>query len=155
MKRQGVGLIIVTASVAGLLAERHVGYAYVATKAAVVNLVRHAAIELAEYGVCVDGIAPGPILTNIAGGKLKDPEVAKPYIANVPMARLGDTDELKGLALLLGSNASSFIPGAPIPIDGGMTDWCSLHGFWTPNRGDWKLVGEGKSVSVRIDLGGC
>src|SRR3546814_1412495 len=87
MKRQRSGRIIVTASVAGLRAERHVGYAYVATKAAVVNLVRHAAIELAEYGVCVNGIAPGPILTNIAGGKLKDPEVAKPYIANVPMAR--------------------------------------------------------------------
>ena len=123
MKRQRGGRIVVTASVAGLRAERHVGYAYVATKAAVVNLVRHAAIELAEFGVCVNGIAPGPILTNIAGGKLRDPEIAKPYIANVPLARLGDPDELKGLALLLGSRASSFITGATIPIDGGMTAW--------------------------------
>src|SRR3546814_12837926 len=72
MKRQRSGRIIVTASVAGLRAERHVGYAYVATKAAVVNLVRHAAIELAEYGVCVKGIAPGPILTNLARGKRKN-----------------------------------------------------------------------------------
>lgn len=123
MKRQRSGRIVVTASVAGLRAERHVGYAYVATKAAVINLVRHAAIELAEYGVCVNGIAPGPILTNIAGGKLKDPEFARPYIANVPLGRLGDTEELQGLALLLGSNASSFITGATIPIDGGMTAW--------------------------------
>src|SRR3546814_17739209 len=105
-------------SVACLRGERHVVYSYVATKVAVVNLVRHAAIELAEYGVCVNGIAPGPILTNIAGGKLKDPEVAKPYIANVPLARLGDPHELKGLALLLGSNASSFLHGATLPIEG-------------------------------------
>ncbi|NIJ37436.1 NAD(P)-dependent dehydrogenase (short-subunit alcohol dehydrogenase family) [Sphingopyxis panaciterrae] len=123
MKRQRGGRIVVTSSVAGLRAERHVGYAYVATKAAVVNLVRHAAIELAEFGVCVNGIAPGPILTNIAGGKLKDPDIAKPYIANVPLARLGDPDEIKGLALLLGSRASSFITGTTIAIDGGMTAW--------------------------------
>jgi NAD(P)-dependent dehydrogenase (short-subunit alcohol dehydrogenase family) len=123
MKQQRSGRIVVTASVAGLRAERHVGYAYVATKAAVINLVRHAAIELAGYGVCVNGIAPGPILTNIAGGKLKDPDVARPYIANVPLGRLGDPTELQGLALLLGSKASSFITGATIPIDGGMTAW--------------------------------
>src|SRR3546814_12402638 len=118
MKRQRSGRIIVTASVAGLRAERHVGYAYVATKAAVVNLVRHAAIELAAYGVCVNGIEPGPILTNIPGGKLKDTEVANPLIGNGPTARLWDHDEMTGLALTLGSQHSRFYPGATIHITG-------------------------------------
>ena len=99
-----------------------VGYAYAATKAAVNNLVRQAALELAPYNVLVNAIAPGPFLTNIAGGRLRrEPETVQKFADMVPLGRIARPDELKGLALLLASPASSFITGAVIPIDGGVT----------------------------------
>jgi NAD(P)-dependent dehydrogenase (short-subunit alcohol dehydrogenase family) len=113
------GRIVMIASIAGLKAEHLVGYAYAATKAAVVNLVRQAALELAAHNVLVNCIAPGPFSTNIAGGRIRDPEIAKQFAAMVPLARIAATDEIKGLALLLASPASSFITGTVIPIDGG------------------------------------
>jgi NAD(P)-dependent dehydrogenase (short-subunit alcohol dehydrogenase family) len=72
--------------------------------------------------VRVNAIAPGPFLTNIAGGRLhREPEVAGKFAATVPLGRLAQPDEIKGLALLLASPAGSFITGAVIPIDGGST----------------------------------
>jgi NAD(P)-dependent dehydrogenase (short-subunit alcohol dehydrogenase family) len=122
MKAQRSGRIIVTSSIGGIRAERMVGYAYAATKAAVNNLVRQAALELAPYNVLINAIAPGPFLTNIAGGRLhREPETVQRFAALVPLGRIARPDELKGLALLLASPASSFITGAVIPIDGGAT----------------------------------
>jgi NAD(P)-dependent dehydrogenase (short-subunit alcohol dehydrogenase family) len=122
MKRQNSGRIVVTASVAGLKAERMVGYAYAATKAAIINVVRVAALELAPFNVMVNAIAPGPFLTNIAGGRLhREPEIVRQFEQIVPLRRMADPKELKGLALLLASPASSFITGTVIPIDGGIS----------------------------------
>jgi NAD(P)-dependent dehydrogenase (short-subunit alcohol dehydrogenase family) len=122
MKRQRSGSIIATTSIAGMRSEPLVGYGYIAAKAAIGNIVRHAAVELAAHNVRVNAIAPGPFLTNIAGGRLhREPEVAKKFAALVPMGRLGQPDEIKGLALLLASPAGSFITGTIIPIDGGTT----------------------------------
>jgi NAD(P)-dependent dehydrogenase (short-subunit alcohol dehydrogenase family) len=122
MKRQRSGSIIATTSIAGTRSEPLVGYGYVAAKAAIGNIVRHAAVELAAHNVRVNAIAPGPFLTNIAGGRLhREPDVAKKFAALVPMGRLGQPDEIKGLALLLASPAGSFITGTIIPIDGGTT----------------------------------
>jgi NAD(P)-dependent dehydrogenase (short-subunit alcohol dehydrogenase family) len=122
MKRQKRGSIIATTSIAGLRSEGLVGYGYVAAKAALGNVVRHAAVELAPHNVRVNAIAPGPFLTNIAGGRLhREPETARRFAAHVPMGRMAQPDEIKGLALLLASPAGSFITGAIIPIDGGTT----------------------------------
>ncbi|MFM7570035.1 MAG: SDR family NAD(P)-dependent oxidoreductase [Betaproteobacteria bacterium] len=121
MKAARRGRIIVTASIAGMRAETLVGYAYSATKAAVINLVRHTAMELAPYSVTVNAIAPGPFATNIAGGRMRDPTVRERFAKLVPMQRVADPDEIKGLALLLASPASAFITGTVIPIDGGAT----------------------------------
>jgi len=122
MKRQKSGAIVVTGSIAGLHAETYVGYPYIVTKAAVHNLVRQAALELAPFNVRINAVAPGPFLTNIRGGVMrKDPEVRKHIAATVPIGRVANTDEIKGLALLLASGAGSFITGAIIPIDGGVT----------------------------------
>jgi NAD(P)-dependent dehydrogenase (short-subunit alcohol dehydrogenase family) len=122
MKAQRSGRIVVTSSIGGIRAERMVGYAYAATKAAVNNLVRQAALELAPYNVLVNAIAPGPFLTNIASGRLhREPETVQKFADMVPLGRIARPDELKGLALLLASPASSFITGAVIPIDGGAT----------------------------------
>jgi NAD(P)-dependent dehydrogenase (short-subunit alcohol dehydrogenase family) len=117
MKPQRSGQIVVTASTAGLRADPMVCYGYAASKAAVINVARQAALELAPHGVHVNVIAPGPIKTRIAGGVT--PEGEKQWASLVPLGRMGEPEELKGLALLLASPASSFITGAVIPIDGG------------------------------------
>jgi NAD(P)-dependent dehydrogenase (short-subunit alcohol dehydrogenase family) len=122
MKRQKSGSIVVTTSIAGIKAEPAVGYPYVATKAAMGNVVRQAAVELAPFNIRVNAIAPGPFYTNIRGGVMyKNPEVVRRFEEMVPLGRCALTDEIKGLALLLASPAGSFITGAVIPIDGGTT----------------------------------
>jgi NAD(P)-dependent dehydrogenase (short-subunit alcohol dehydrogenase family) len=120
MKKQRSGRIVAMASVAGLKSEVMCGYAYTATKAAVVNLVRQAAMELAPYNVMVNGIAPGPFRTHIANGRIRQPEVEAEFAALVPMGRIAQPQELKGLVLLLCSPASSFMTGTTVPIDGGI-----------------------------------
>jgi NAD(P)-dependent dehydrogenase (short-subunit alcohol dehydrogenase family) len=120
MKAQKSGRIVVTASIAGIRSEPNVGYPYTATKAAVANLVRHAAVELAPYNVSVNAIAPGPFRTNL-NPRLKDPAVAKLFADLVPLGRMAAPDEIKGLALLLASPAASYITGQVIAIDGGAT----------------------------------
>ena len=121
MKPRRRGRIIVIASIAGLRGDRMTGYAYASSKGAVVNLVRQAAWGLAPYDVLVTGIAPGPFRTNIAGGQIRKPEVEKAFADTVPLGRIAEVDEIKGLALLLASRASSYMTGAVIPIDGGTT----------------------------------
>lgn len=113
------GKIIVTASVAGLRADPMVGYSYTATKAAVTNLVRHSALELAHHQVTVNAIAPGPFRTHIGGRELPDPNAVAAWARTVPLGRMASTDELKGLVVLLASPASSFMTGSVVVIDGG------------------------------------
>jgi len=117
MKAQGSGRIVVTASTAGFGTDPMVGYSYSATKAAVIILVRQAALELAKHGVHVNAIAPGPFRTNIGGDAAPIPPEAWNDI--VAIGRMAEPDELKGVALLLASPASSFMTGAVIPVDGG------------------------------------
>jgi NAD(P)-dependent dehydrogenase (short-subunit alcohol dehydrogenase family) len=117
MKPQGSGRIVVTASTAGLRADPMVCYGYAASKAAVINVAKQAALELAPHGVHVNVIAPGPIRTRIGGGST--PESDATWASLVPLGRMGEPEELKGLALLLASPAASFMTGAVITIDGG------------------------------------
>jgi NAD(P)-dependent dehydrogenase (short-subunit alcohol dehydrogenase family) len=122
MKRQASGRIVVTSSNAGLRAEPEVCYGYVAAKAAIVNLVRQAALELAPHGVHVNAICPGPFKgTRIGGGVTENPtpELEHMWARTVPLGRMGDPDELKGLVLLLASPASGFMTGAAYLVDGG------------------------------------
>ena len=116
MKKQGSGRIVVTASTAGIGTDPFVGYSYSATKAAVIMLVRQAAFELARHGVHVNAIAPGPFRTNIGGAPPIPDEAWESIVA---IGRMAEPDELKGVALLLASPASSFMTGAVIPVDGG------------------------------------
>jgi NAD(P)-dependent dehydrogenase (short-subunit alcohol dehydrogenase family) len=122
MRRQGSGRIVVTSSNAGLRPEPEVCYGYVASKAAVINVVRQAALELAPHGVLVNAICPGPFKgTRIGGGVTEDPtpELEQMWARTVPLRRMADPDELKGLVLLLASPASSFMTGAAYLVDGG------------------------------------
>ena len=117
MKRQGGGRIVITASTAGFGTDPLVGYSYSATKAAVIIMVRQAALELAPYGIHVNAIAPGPFRTRIGGAAAPIPPEAWNDI--VALGRMAEPDELKGVALLLASRASSFMTGAIVPVDGG------------------------------------
>ena len=122
MRRQGGGRIIVTSSNAGLRPESVVCYGYTASKAAIINVVRHAALELAPHGVLVNAICPGPFKgTRIGGGVTESPtpELEKMWAKTVPLGRMAEPDELKGLVLLLASPASSFMTGGAYLIDGG------------------------------------
>ncbi len=119
MKRQGGGRIIVTSSVSVLKAEAYVSTVYVASKAALLQLVRQSALELARYGILVNAIAPGPVVTNIGGGRLKDAATRVPFEAACPLHRLATPDDLQGAALFLASRASGYVTGTQILIDGG------------------------------------
>jgi NAD(P)-dependent dehydrogenase (short-subunit alcohol dehydrogenase family) len=122
MKRQGSGRIVVTASNAGLRPERMACYGYHASKAAVIHMVRVAALELAPQGVLVNAICPGPFYgTLIGGGVTEHPteEMKADWSRMIPLGRMAHPDELKGLVVLLASPASSFMTGGAYVIDGG------------------------------------
>jgi len=120
MKGHG-GRIIVTTSISAIRTETLVAAPYVAAKAGAAQLVRQAALELARYNITVNAIAPGPFVTNISGGRLKDPAVRAPFERFSPIRRVGEPDDIKGLALFLASPAAELITGAQIVIDGGVT----------------------------------
>ena len=122
MKQQGEGRIVVTASNAGLRIEPMACYGYHASKAAVIHLVRAAALELASHGILVNAICPGPFYgTLIGGGVTEHPteELKRQWETLIPLGRMAHPDELKGIVLLLASPASSFITGSALVVDGG------------------------------------
>jgi NAD(P)-dependent dehydrogenase (short-subunit alcohol dehydrogenase family) len=115
------GSIIATASNAGLINEAIVGIPYMPAKAGVLHLVRHAALELAEYKIRVNAIAPGPFITNIGDGWVKKNPAAKlAFDKTIPLGGMAETHQIKPLALLLASDASSYMTGAHVVIDGGV-----------------------------------
>lgn len=117
----GRGRVVVTASVAGLGGDPMVGYAYAASKAGVIALVKQASADLGRSGILVNAIAPGSFRTNIADGRIKQPGAAEQFARTTLVGRLADPDELQGLALFLASPASSYVTGATFVIDGGAT----------------------------------
>jgi NAD(P)-dependent dehydrogenase (short-subunit alcohol dehydrogenase family) len=122
MKRQGSGRIVVTASNAGIRIEPMACYGYHASKAAVIQLVRAAALELAPHGILVNAVCPGPFYgTLIGGGVTERPtdEMKDLWKTLIPLGRMAHPDELKGVVLLLASPASSFITGSALVVDGG------------------------------------
>ena len=116
--REG-GRIIVTTSIAGIRPEAIVGMPYMPAKAGAGHLVRQAALELAKYNILVNAIAPGPFLTNIAGGHMQSLKCARRSNDGVPLGRAAETEEIQGIALFLASPASKYVTGTEIVIDGG------------------------------------
>jgi len=115
------GSVICTASNAGLVTEPIVGLPYMPAKAGVLHMVRALGLELAEFRIRINAIAPGPFVTNIGGGWLKkDPVARQAWDAIVPLGKLAETDQIKPLALLLASDASDYMTGSHVVIDGGM-----------------------------------
>lgn len=122
MKERGAGgSIVITSSNAATLNERIVGFPYMPAKAGASHLARQAALELAEHKIRVNSIAPGPFETGIAEGRMKDPKVRAEWQKFVPLGLVADPEWIKPLALYLASDASRFVTGAEIVIDGGMS----------------------------------
>ena len=115
------GSIVITSSNAAEVNEAIVGVPYMAAKAGVKHFMRHAAFELAAYGIRVNAIAPGPFVTNIGDGWVKkNPQAKKAWDELCPLGRMAETYQIKPLALLLASDAGSYMTGSHVMIDGGM-----------------------------------
>jgi len=115
------GSIVITSSNAAEVNEAIVGVPYMAAKAGVKHFMRHAAFELAAFGIRVNAIAPGPFVTNIGDGWVKkNPAAKKAWDELCPLGRMAETYQIKPLALLLASDAGSYMTGSHVMIDGGM-----------------------------------
>ncbi len=119
MKTSGGGRIIVTSSIAAQINEAIVGTPYMPAKAGVDHFVRQMAMELGVFGILINCISPGPFMTNIAGGRLKIPADREAFEKQSLIGRIGDPEDIKGLALYLASPCSSYVTGSQIVIDGG------------------------------------
>jgi len=121
MKRQGGGRVIVTSSNSASKTETLVSAIYTTSKGAVGHLVRQVALEVAKYNILVNAIAPGPVITNIAGGRLQSEQARRPFEEAAPLKRICRPQDIQGAALFLASPASDLMTGAQILIDGGVS----------------------------------
>jgi glucose 1-dehydrogenase len=94
---------------------------YCASKGGMKMMMRNLAIELAPYGITVNNIAPGAIETPINTQLLHDPVKLKALLENIPLARLGSTSDVAGVAAFLASTDADYITGATVVVDGGLT----------------------------------
>jgi NAD(P)-dependent dehydrogenase (short-subunit alcohol dehydrogenase family) len=94
---------------------------YAASKAAVANLTRVLALEWAGQGVTVNAICPGPFGTEMNRPLLNDPEKYAAFVAKIPLGRWGELHEIAGATVFLASDASSFVTGSLLFVDGGWT----------------------------------
>lgn len=118
--KRGGGTIVNTASISGLYADYAIG-AYNAAKAGVINLTRVAAIEYAARGIRVNCVCPGAIDTPLLRPSMSLPGFAEGTLAAIPMRRLGQPEEMAGVVMFLASDLASYVTGAAIVADGGLT----------------------------------
>ncbi|NJN83004.1 MAG: glucose 1-dehydrogenase [Caldilineaceae bacterium] len=94
---------------------------YASSKGALLQMTRALALEWAPFNITVNAMLPGPFATDMNLSIMDDPEQFKNFVAKIPLGRWGELHEIQGLALFLASDASSFVTGAGITIDGGWT----------------------------------
>ncbi len=114
------GSIIIVSSIGGLRGSPVIG-AYNISKAADLQLARNLAIEYGPHNIRVNCIAPGLIRTDFARALWENPETLERYNSTTPLRRIGEPDEIAGVAVMLASKAGSFITGQGIVADGGVT----------------------------------
>ncbi len=113
--------VINIGSIDGLRVPFAENYSYSASKAAVHMLTRHLAKRLAPEHITVNAIAPGPFESKMMAFLLDAPEGRAEVERQVPLGRIGRPDDVAGLTLFLASRAGSYLTGAVIPLDGGIT----------------------------------
>jgi NAD(P)-dependent dehydrogenase (short-subunit alcohol dehydrogenase family) len=115
---RGYGRIVNIASLSSFVALYEVA-AYSASKAAVASLTKSLAIEWGSRGVCVNAIAPGVFVTDLNRALLEGTERGREFLLRTPMKRFGKVEELVGACIFLSSEASSFVNGEILVVDGG------------------------------------
>jgi L-xylulose reductase len=114
------GAIVNVSSQAGLAALRgHISYG--SSKAALDNITRVSALELGKYGIRVNSVNPTVVMTDMAASYWGRPEVADPFLQQMPLGRWATVDEIAAPIVFLLSDAASMITGVSLPIDGGFT----------------------------------
>jgi NAD(P)-dependent dehydrogenase (short-subunit alcohol dehydrogenase family) len=120
MRASGGGAIIVVSSIGGLRGSPTIG-AYNVSKAADFQLVRNYAVENGKHNIRVNAIAPGVVKTDFARALWEDQKVHDATAARTPMRRLGDPDDIAGVAVMLASRAGGWMTGQMVVVDGGIT----------------------------------
>lgn len=113
--------IINIGSIAGLTANPVDTYSYDVSKAGIHMMTRNLAFTLSQQNVRVNAIAPGRFHSDMTEFAKADPDAYEAELRMIPLHRWGDGDDIKGVALLLASQAGAFITGQIIPVDGGTT----------------------------------
>ena len=120
MAQRKDGAVIIVSSIGGLKGSGVLG-AYAISKAADMQLARNLAIEWGPDNVRINCIAPGLIRTDFARALWENPEVLGHYEKQTPLRRIGEPEDIGGIAVLLASRAGAFITGQTIVADGGVT----------------------------------
>jgi len=117
MIKQKYGKIVNISSTRGKAPHPNASPAYGASKAGIIYLTRHLALEMAKYNICVNAVCPGPIETEMVS--TWDDEYRAQVISKIPLGRLGTPEEVANVVLFLASDMSSFITGEAINVNGG------------------------------------
>ncbi|MGH3048747.1 MAG: SDR family NAD(P)-dependent oxidoreductase, partial [Gaiellaceae bacterium] len=122
LRKAGSGAIVITSSSSALRgAERRPTHAYAAAKGALISLTRAMAVSYGPEGIRVNAVVPGLIRTRLTADILNDPEQSQAAIANVPLGRAAEPDEVASCVLFLASDEASYVTGTTIIVDGGMS----------------------------------
>jgi NAD(P)-dependent dehydrogenase (short-subunit alcohol dehydrogenase family) len=121
MLESGGGAIVNVASFVALVGAATAQIAYTASKGGVLAMTRELAVEYARQGIRANALCPGPIETPLLEELLSDPARRARRMVHIPMGRLGRAEELAKAALFLASDDASFMTGAALVVDGGIT----------------------------------
>ena len=120
LKKQPVGSIVFVSSQIGLVGHPRAA-AYAASKAGINGLTKSIALELASQSIRVNAVAPGPVVSDMTAAARADEQRYQTILADIPMGRFGQPEEVANVITFLLSDASSFITGQVIVADGGFT----------------------------------
>ena len=119
MKEHGGGKIINVSSIDGFKPEKNIGI-YAISKAGVIMLTKVMAVELAEYNIRVNAIAPGNVHTRLGDSRFAvDPDYKHELLKKTPLGRIADVEDMVGAMIYMASDASSYMTGETIVVDGG------------------------------------
>jgi len=120
MIERGRGRIVIISSKAAIVGEP--GHAaYSASKGAVLSLTRALAVELAPHHITVNAICPGPTMTSMTAASFSDPERRRPLEEAAPLGRIGQPEDIVGIALYFASDESDWCTGQALAVDGGLS----------------------------------
>jgi len=121
LRASGGGSIVNVASLVALVGSATPQIAYTASKGGVLSMTREVAVEHARQGIRANALCPGPVHTPLMAELMQDPRWAARRLVHIPMGRPGEPEEIARAALFLASDDSSFMTGAALVVDGGIS----------------------------------